>query len=72
MGMFTGHEKLGKHEWYPEGAAVILERQRPDGSWIDVPLGNEAVWDTCFSILFLRRATRPLGDVASVDRFNKR
>jgi len=46
----------------PEG------RGHADGSWgfksdIDSP-----VWDTCFAILFLRRATRPLNDVASVDR----
>jgi hypothetical protein len=29
---------------------------------------DHAIWDTCFAILFLRRATRPLRDVASEDR----
>jgi hypothetical protein len=72
LGMFTGQEKMGRHEWYPEGATVLLERQRPDGSWLDVPLDNQPVWDTCFSILFLRRATRPLADVPSVDRLQKK
>jgi hypothetical protein len=72
LGTFIGQEKMGKHEWYPEGAAVILERQRPDGSWMDIELQNQPVWDTCFSILFLRRATRPLVDVPSVDRTQRR
>jgi hypothetical protein len=72
LGTFTAQEKLGRHEWYSEGSAVIVEKQRPDGSWQDIELGNSPVWDTCYSILFLRRATRPLVDVASVDRFQKR
>jgi ferric-dicitrate binding protein FerR (iron transport regulator) len=71
LGTFIAQEKFGRHEWYPEGAAVIVERQRPDGSWMDIDLGNFPVWDTCFSILFLRRATRPL-DVPSVDKIQKR
>jgi hypothetical protein len=33
--------------------------------------GHEPVWDTCFAILFLKRATRPLMDVASVDPSKK-
>ena len=72
LGVYTGLDKLGKNEWYPQGAAVIVERQREDGSWLDIELSNHPVWDTCFAILFLRRATRPLVDVASVDRVQKR
>ena len=55
-----------------EGAEAILGAQRPDGSWIaPLPHGDRsevtnATWDTCFAILFLKRATRPL-DVASTD-----
>jgi hypothetical protein len=30
--------------------------------------GDHAIWDTCFAILFLRRATRPLDDVATIDK----
>jgi len=70
VGMFTGLEKFGRHAWYAEGAAVILERQLPDGSWSDFPRGvpNEPpapVEDTCFALLFLGRATRPLQDLAT-------
>jgi hypothetical protein len=48
---------------------VILDAQKPDGSWV---VGKDSpAWDTCFAILFLRRATRPLTDVASVDSSKK-
>ncbi len=57
-GMLYGTETIGSHEWYPEGAKVLIESQKADGSW-----GSGTV-DTCFAILFLKRATRPL-DVAT-------
>lgn len=66
-GIFYGTEMLGGHEWYVEGARMLLEAQKPDGSWM-TPGADHAIWDTCFAILFLRRATRPLVDVESVDR----
>ncbi|HEX7899975.1 MAG TPA: hypothetical protein VF950_19565 [Planctomycetota bacterium] len=68
-GILYGTETLGKHRWYPEGAAFLLDAQKDDGSW---DVGDRTwpewspVWDTCFAVLFLRRATRPL--VVSVDR----
>jgi len=62
-GMLYGTERIGSHDWYEEGAKVLVESQRGDGAW-----GNTA--DTCFAILFLRRATQPL--VASVDRVNRK
>jgi hypothetical protein len=54
-GMLYGTEILGKHKWYPEGAKVLIETQKPDGSW------GAGTDDTCFAILFLKRATRSLG-----------
>jgi hypothetical protein len=76
-GLLCGVETIGGHKWYPEGVQFLLQKQRDDGSWLGpVPHGDRSVelntvWDTCFAILFLRRATRPL-DVASTDRFNKK
>ena len=70
-GLLFGTEKFGAREWYPEGANVLLKAQQPDGSWPPTDTHRNAVWDTCFSILFLRRATRPLMDVASEDRKSK-
>lgn len=75
-GMLCGVETIGGHRWYAEGANELLKRQGGDGSWLSPsPHGDRSreintVWDTCFAILFLKRATRPLQDVASTDRFH--
>jgi hypothetical protein len=53
VGMLYGTELIGSHWWYPEGAKVLLAAQGGGGEW-------ENVVNTCFAILFLRRATRPL------------
>lgn len=64
-----GTEEVGKHNWYVEGAKFLLKKQKGDGAWRRGKYNKDqdyrAVWDTCFAILFLRRATRPL--VESVD-----
>jgi hypothetical protein len=58
---------VGNHDWYLDGAQVILKAQKPDGSWAESgPATMRPTWDTCFAILFLKRATRPL--VISQDR----
>jgi len=75
-GMLCGVEALGGHKWYPEGVQHLLGAQKPDGSWLsplphgDRPVLLNSVWDTCFAILFLKRATRPLVEVASTGRFH--
>jgi hypothetical protein len=46
--------KFGNHDWYAEGAKLLLEQQQPNGAWNGGPL------DTCFAILFLKRATRSM------------
>ena len=66
-GIFYGTETFGAHEWYVEGARYLLAQQKDDGSWMTQG-AHHAIWDTCFAVLFLRRATRPLRDVASEDR----
>ena len=53
-GMIYGTEMMGTHKWYPEGAKVLIETQGANGAW-----GSTV--DTCFAILFLKRATRALG-----------
>ncbi len=62
-GMLCDVEQFGDHAWYPEGTQFLLKRQNPDGSWGQYKKEEDEhkkVWDTCFAILFLRRATRPL------------
>jgi len=66
-GILYGVDKMGSHVWYAEGARFLLEAQQPGGNWkMDQQTRTNPVWDTCFAILFLRRATKPL-DVASQD-----
>jgi hypothetical protein len=66
-GMLYDTPFVGNHDWYLDGARVILAAQKPDGSWAESgPATMRPTWDTCFAILFLKRATRPL--VISQDR----
>jgi hypothetical protein len=59
-GMLSGREDFGAHKWYVEGGNYLLEQQKGPGFWkSDFTFGNP-VTDTCFAILFLRRATRPV------------
>jgi len=53
-----GIEKIGGHDWYLEGAAILLSWQKPDGSW-EGPHGTPVI-DTAFALLFLKRATVPV------------
>src|SRR5262249_16901971 len=59
-----GTEQIGQHDWVANGMQALLGAQRPDGSWKSPVDGNE-LQDTCFAILFLRKATRALIDVAT-------
>ncbi len=72
VGMLCDIAELGGRNWYAEGANVLLDAQRPDGSWRGTDgNGAQPTWDTCFAILFLKRATRPL-DVMSEDKVLRR
>jgi hypothetical protein len=57
VGMLYGTDLIGAHDWYDEGGAYLLDHQQENGAWKGEK-GNE-VFDTCFAILFLRRATKP-------------
>jgi hypothetical protein len=61
-GILYGTEQIGNHFWFAKGMQVLIDQQRPDGSWRG---GNSDLQDTCFAILFLRKATRALSDVAT-------
>jgi hypothetical protein len=64
VGTLLGIEKFGEHAWYLEGARWLLKNQGEDGTWAVRGYGPSA-WrevveetDTCFGMLFLRRASR--------------
>jgi hypothetical protein len=54
FGALAGAAQLGEHDWYGEGAAVLLEQQGKDGAWMN---GADAI-DSSFALLFLQRATQ--------------
>ncbi|HEX7900394.1 MAG TPA: hypothetical protein VF950_21680 [Planctomycetota bacterium] len=54
-----GTEQIGKKDWYAEGSKSLLGAQRPDGAWL-AKEGGQEVYDTCFAVLFLTKATRSL------------
>jgi hypothetical protein len=65
-GAKTGVRWVGRHDWYQEGAEHLLRAQTPEGGWAEAG-GQErpadstesAITQTCFALLFLKRATRP-------------
>lgn len=54
-GGLSGQARFGDRDWYAEGAEWLVAEQADDGGW--GPLEN-----TCFALLFLRRATVTSGD----------
>lgn len=61
LGLF---EKISGHTWYREGAELLVDDQKADGSWDnkDEIVPTESL-DTCYALLFLRRGTASGGDV---------
>ncbi len=59
LAMLGGLDYIGKHDWYYEGAKVMLDQQDQEGGWTKV--GNEVepahIYNTCYALLFLKRAT---------------
>ncbi len=82
-GVLAGVSLMERHDWYLEGARFLLGAQGDAGSWISDPalaagakgggIGPDAptanFLDTCFALLFLRRATFRVdrGGVATED-----
>jgi hypothetical protein len=67
VGALTGIPYVGKHDWYREGADLLLSAAKPDGHW-EGQIGSiqgltdeheSDIVQTCFALLFLKRATTP-------------
>ncbi len=68
-------DDLGHHDWYLEGAKWIVSKQADEGTWAagaGAPVVSEET-DTCFAVLFLRKATRakPMTDSGAREFFAK-
>jgi hypothetical protein len=55
VGALLDIQLIGEHLWYLEGAESLLRNQLPNGEWG----GSAPEAATCFSLLFLKRATAP-------------
>jgi hypothetical protein len=54
----VGLAKIGEHLWYSEMGQELINRQNENGSWTSNTTHRPGdVLDTCFALLFLRRAT---------------
>jgi hypothetical protein len=57
IGVLYNLQSIHGKEWYPWGVREILTNQEDDGSWFCRGYdGAFATTDTCFALLFLRRA----------------
>ena len=57
----NGWETYGSHDWYREGTAVLLPKQAANGSWPELrERASVHPVATCFTLLFLMRATNKL------------
>jgi len=55
VGVLYGIKRIDGHDWYLEGALLLIRDQRADGGWFsydEIP-----VVDTAFALLFLKKAT---------------
>lgn len=56
-GRLTGRRFFGEHDWYREGAEVLVARQNRDGSWDS---DNQANVGTALGLLFLSKGQRSI------------
>jgi hypothetical protein len=57
-GILSGVKYVGGKDWYFEGAVQLIERQGKKGGWNEG--GGPDISETCFALLFLKRATAPI------------
>jgi hypothetical protein len=76
VGALLGIKHVGEHDWYREGAEFLISKQTGDGNWPRatdsiVADHEDEIIQTCFALLFLKRATVPpavpLGPVVTGD-----
>ena len=58
VGALAPAERIGDRDWYAEGAGFLVKGQAANGSWSGSLGGDNP--QTCFALLFLRRATMPV------------
>jgi hypothetical protein len=58
LAMLGGFDEIGGHDWYMEGAKVLLEQQDASGMWdIQNEVDPSDIYNTCYALLFLKKAS---------------
>jgi hypothetical protein len=58
LAMLGGFDEIGAHDWYMEGAKVLLEQQDKSGMWdIHNEIDPSDIYNTCYALLFLKKAS---------------
>lgn len=66
--MLTDTSLIGNHDWFLDGACLILAAQKPDGSWAERGLATmRPTGYTYFAMLFFKRAARPLVGLPGIE-----
>lgn len=65
VGVLSNAKTIAGHDWYRDGSDYLLATQAGDGAWT-APGSTDPMSDTCFALLFLRRATVTLRAAAPV------
>jgi hypothetical protein len=60
VGLASGFKYLGKHDWYRELTAKVVETQWPNGAWGREQSGADSIIDTAYMLLFLSRGRHPV------------
>jgi hypothetical protein len=61
VGDLSGRKEFNGKDWYTRGATLLVDRQEPDGKWVDATsFRPHDVLGTTLALLFLKRATIPV------------
>lgn len=72
VGLACGFKHFGTHDWYKQGARILIDQQDPDGHWVrgertvrDAVVKHETpsranIIDTAYCLLFLARGRHPI------------
>lgn len=67
MAMLGGIDEIGGHDWYRQGAEIILRQQGDNGVWdVKQEIDPSDVYNTCYALLFLKRGTESIHPPAPV------
>jgi len=62
VGILGNIQLIGANAWYVQGAQHLVGAQKGDGHWDSgTELEPKDVLDSCFALLFLKKATMPVG-----------